>query len=434
MFNYKQYLFILTMLISYSVSSQNRGFYDNNEFKRQRHEINIGTGTSNCLTDLGGNYSVSGVTDTLGNLLPDQIAFLRSIYDTDLKKSRPLINIAYIYHFKNKINFRANLAYARIQADDAESLDLGRRNRALNFKSNILEISAMAEFYLLKPSTGTKFNLKDVQGHKLAPNILSTIGVYFVGGIGGFYFNPKAQNNFSYDGLRNGESENDGEWYSLRSLHTEGQGSTSHEQYIKDNYLDSTGIKIFGQKKNGQAKTYGPVAICFPLGFGIEKAFNSDIGIKIEIGYRFTTTDYLDDVSGFYASRADLAEIQNSLKKGNADLSQNMSGTQSGDTYETMFFAGNRPEISPGVTVNAPNEGSWVTSDDEINMGDTGPYGIMAYNIDQTSYERGFQRGSPKTKDSYVFLNVSFYKKFSSHGKVYKSIHSKEKRKIKASF
>ena len=99
-----------------------------------------------------------------------------------------------------------------------------------------------------------------------------------------------------------------------------------------------------------------------------------------------------------------------------------------------MFFAENRPEISPGVTVDAPNNGTWVTSDDLINMGNTGNYGPLAYNINQTSYERGNIRGNPNSKDSYVFLNVSFYKKFSSHGKVYKSIHSKERRKIKASF
>lgn len=430
MFNYKQYLFVLTILISYSVSSQNRGFYDNNEFKRQRHEINIGIGTSNCLTDLGGNYSVSGV-GVDGKVIPDQIAFLRSIYDTDLNKSRPVFNAAYIYHFKNKINFRANLAFARIQADDAESLDLGRINRNLNFKSNILEISAMAEFYLLKPSTGTKFDLKDVQGHKLAPNILSTIGVYFVGGIGGFYFNPKAQNNFTYNSLKS----EDNTWYALRRLHTEGQGSQSHNEYIQSNFLDTTkGYRGFGQKKNGDPKTYKPIAICFPLGFGIEKAFNSDIGIKIEAGYRFTTTDYLDDVSGFYASRADLAEIQNSLKKGNADLSQNMSGTQSGDSYETIIYAKNRV---PGEIPSHPLHGSpgeWVVSDADLANGIMGNYSHLAYNLDETSYERGYQRGSPKTKDSYVFLNVSFYKKFSSHGKVYKSIHSKEKRKIKASF
>ena len=50
-------------------------------------------------------------------------------------------------------------------------------------KNKYSENSAIVEFYILKPSTGNKFNLKNVKGQKLAPNILSTLGVYFVGGI-----------------------------------------------------------------------------------------------------------------------------------------------------------------------------------------------------------------------------------------------------------
>jgi len=216
-------------------------------------------------------------------------------------------------------------------------------------------------------------------------------------------------------------------------LHTEGQGSSSHEEFLISNNLDTSGVKLFGQKKNGQAKTYGPVAICIPLGFGIEKAFNSDIGIKIEAGYRFTSTDYLDDVSGFYASRDDLADIQNSIG-GDAQLAQTMSGTGSGEIYEIMIFAENRvPNVIPRHPVNGTN-GTWVTSDADVAQGITGPYGPLAYTVNQTSYERGFVRGGAKSKDSYAFLTVSFYKKFSSHGKVYKSIHSKERRRIKASF
>ena len=428
-------IFMVLILVFGPIHSQNRGFYDNNEFKRKRHEFNFGIGTSNCLTDIGGNYSVSGIGEN-NDTLSSQIAFLRSIYDTDLSKSRPVFNAAYIYHFKNKINFRANFAFSNIAADDANSLDLGRKNRNLNFKSNILELSAIVEFYILKPSTGNKFNLKNVKGQKLAPNFLSTLGIYFVGGIGGFYFNPKSKLNLLYnDGFN---FANTSTWTPLRNLHTEGQGSLSHEEFLKAYGLDksvndSTGVKIFGQKKNGDPKTYNPVAICIPLGFGIEKAFNSDIGIKIEAGYRFTSTDYLDDVSGYYASRNDLAEIQNSIG-GDAQLAQTMSGTGSGDIYEIMMFAENRvPNVIPRHPVHGTN-GTWVTSDADVAQGITGPYGPLAYTVNQTSYERGFVRGGAKSKDSYAFLTVSFYKKFSSHGKVYKSIHSKERRRIKASF
>ena len=430
MFFYRLNILLVLCLIFASIHSQNRGFYDNNEFKRKRHEFNFGIGASNCLTDIGGNYSVSGISENY-DTLSSQIAFFRSIYDTDLSKSRPVFNAAYIYHFKNKINFRTNLAFSNVAANDLNSLDLGRKNRNLNFKSNILEFSAIAEFYILKPSTGNKFNLKNVKGQKLAPNILSTLGIYFVGGIGGFYFNPKSKLNLVYnDGFNFADTSN---WVALRNLHTEGQGSSSHEEFLESNYLDTTGVKIFGQKKNGQAKTYAPVAICIPLGFGIEKAFNSDIGIKIEAGYRFTSTDYLDDVSGFYASREDLADIQNSIG-GDAQLAQTMSGTGSGDVYEIMMFAENRlPNVIPRHPVNGTN-GTWVTSDAEVAQGIAGPYGPLAYTVNQTSYERGFVRGGAKSKDSYSFLTVSFYKKFSSHGKVYKSIHSKERRRIKASF
>ena len=46
----------------------------------------------------------------------------------------------------------------------------------------------------------------------------------------------------------------------------------------------------------------------FSSRFWIEKAFNSDLGIKIEAGYRFTMTDYLDDVSGVYADRQTISD------------------------------------------------------------------------------------------------------------------------------
>ncbi|GIR60088.1 MAG: hypothetical protein CM15mP65_26690 [Crocinitomicaceae bacterium] len=40
--------------------------------------------------------------------------------------------------------------------------------------------------------------------------------------------------------------------------------------------------------------------MCIPMGIGIKKAFNGNGGIKLEFGFRFTNTDYLDDVSGNY--------------------------------------------------------------------------------------------------------------------------------------
>jgi hypothetical protein len=43
------------------------------------------------------------------------------------------------------------------------------------------------------------------------------------------------------------------------------------------------------------------MAIAFPLTVGFKYAINSDINVFAELGYRFTNTDYLDDVSTNYA-------------------------------------------------------------------------------------------------------------------------------------
>ena len=86
------------------------------------------------------------------------------------------------------------------------------------------------------------------------------------GGIGGVYFDPSGYDRFIDE---NGRLAGSGVKYKLRPLQTEG-------------------------------KSYNNIAICVPAGFGIKKAFNSQGGIKLEAGYRFTNTDYLDDVSDVY--------------------------------------------------------------------------------------------------------------------------------------
>ena len=53
----------------------------------------------------------------------------RSFYDLDLAKTRYVINAAYLYHWKRKINFRANLALSSVGADDQETTEFFRNNR-----------------------------------------------------------------------------------------------------------------------------------------------------------------------------------------------------------------------------------------------------------------------------------------------------------------
>ena len=139
-----------------------------------------------------------------------------------------------------------------------------------------------------------------------------------------------AKNNFNYPNvLENSGFSPDGNktsYHKLRPLHTEGQG------YIGQSLGDDFNVpgKIF---KAG--KTYKPVAICIPLGIGVQKAFNSDMGIKAELGIRYTFTDYIDDVSGLYYNKSLLAQYNE-----NGNLAATMSGTGSGDAPSSYGILG----------------------------------------------------------------------------------------------
>jgi len=411
-------IFLVLCLVFGSTYSQSKRFYDNSDYKKKRHELNFGIGVSTCQTDVGGSqYSEQELSQKFGGTI------FRSIYDTDLSKSSFVLNAAYVYHFKNRINFRGSLIYSRLSGDDKESEEFYRNNRNLNFRTDIIEFTATTEFYIVKPTTGNKFNLKNIKGQKLAPNALASLGLYIVGGIGGFLYVPKAQNNFFYpDVFENKDFIPDNNrtiYHNLRPLHTEGQG--------RDDVKTGDDFNIAGKEfKSG--KTYNKFAICIPFGIGIQKAFNESMGIKIEGGIRYTFTDYIDDVSGLYYNWGNSEENI---------LNATMSGTNSGGDYENPIVSpGTYRYVSYAQTYDSNGEpiypnipDTYLTIDNNVEYGGTNPW----YR-NRTYTEAGFKRGNPENNDYYAFLNVSFYKKFSSHGKVYKSIHSKERRRIKASF
>ena len=99
--------------------------------------------------------------------------------------------------------------------------------------------------------------------------------IYLMGGVGGFWYNPKA----SYYGT----------WIALQPIGTEGQG-----------YKPGT-------------KKYSRVSVCIPVGVGMKSALNRRFSIGLEIGLRKTFTDYIDDVSTVYYDPAEIAANNPSL-------------------------------------------------------------------------------------------------------------------------
>ncbi len=376
MFQVRYLIFLISLMSVSTVFSQSKGYYNKKLFDRYKHEYNIGIGISSCQTDVGGsNFSSQELTEKFGGKV------FRTIYDTDILSSNFVVNAGYTYRFNEKIRFRGNLIFSRISGDDSKTEELFRNNRNLNFRTDILELSATTEYHIVRANTGSKHNLRNPQGQRIAPKWLYKTGFYLVGGVGGFLYVPKAKNNLSYDqGITSNtnftvagyEFETDNTTYhKLRPLHTEGQGYNGIES--------GDDFNIPGKKFN-EGKTYKKVAVCIPFGFGIQQAFDSYMGIKIEFGIRYTFTDYLDDVSGIYYDKVLLAQQ-------NGTLAATMSGTNSG-----------------------------------ITSGDV------------TYTEPGYKRGNPNNNDYYGFLNVSLYKTFVGNSNWYKSMNIKQKRKIRSSF
>ena len=361
-----------------------QGYYNRYEYRRKRHEITFGAGASSCLTDVGGSdltkqdFEQSDFRNTF-----------RSVYDIDLAKTSFTGNFSYIYNLASKLTFRLNAAISQISGDDAETQEYYRNNRRLNFNTFLGEIALMSEFIIINERTGNRYNLKTPAGKYLGVKNPLGIGLYVFGGIGAVYYNPVGR-DFFID--KNADVVGLGYKYNLRNLKTEGQGMPGDTMFAPNT-------------------TYGPVAMCIPMGIGIKKAFNGNGGIKLEFGFRFTNTDYLDDVSGSYYDWAANGGSQEQII---------MSGTRSGQEWRYFGMAEGTP-------------GNWTYPTGANPRPDIGTGGNV-YEIQYTHTEPGMQRGDPDNDDSYMFLTLSAYKKFNNAAKSYRTINMHQKRKIKASF
>ena len=78
----KNILLAIIILFPVVVLSQLTGYYDKYDYRRKRHEINIGAGATSCLTDLGGtDMTIIEINQKKST------KYLKSLYDIDLAKT-----------------------------------------------------------------------------------------------------------------------------------------------------------------------------------------------------------------------------------------------------------------------------------------------------------------------------------------------------------
>lgn len=212
-------------------------------WKYFRHEMRLGIGASNFLGELGG-------ANTIGT---------NGVKDLEFSLTRPTGVFVYTYKVNPYVKLRTHLLYGRLKGDDRLTNEPYRNNRNLSFRSPLVESGLMVELYPFKEKTQHMYRMRGAKGSNF-----KLMSPYIFTGIGAFWFNPKALYPL------------DGKYYALHNLNTEGQGLP-----------------------NGPAD-YKRIALCLPLGIGINYALNKHISIGFEFSGRMTFTDYIDDVSGVY--------------------------------------------------------------------------------------------------------------------------------------
>jgi len=246
-------LFILS-IFSFDAEAQS--------WKRYRHEVFGGAGGTNFLGELGGGQSEA-----------------RDLFlDFDAQSTRFAFMGGYRYKLNEITSVRGSLAYAQLYGSDRFSGDPHRRSRNLTFRSPVIELAATGELYFIREKTSNRYRVRGIRGA-----LGSGISAYINAGLGIFYFNPRGQffGNATYPG--------DEKWYGLRKIGTEGQGLP------------------------GERKKYSPVSVCIPIGIAAKYSFNRNISITLEYSFRYTFTDYKDDVSTDYYDPVAIADANGGL-------------------------------------------------------------------------------------------------------------------------
>jgi len=221
--------------------------------------------------------------------------------NTRAKLNRPKLaaGIFFRKNFGNYIAMRVSGNYAQLGYSDIYNTHneyMHRRN--LSFNTNVWELGLQGDFNFYRFMPGE-------------PEFRFTPYVTF--GISAFNYDPYAYLN--------------GEKYFLRTLGTEGQA------------IDSL-----------HRKPYSSMAVAFPFGVGIKYSINERINLGFEVVYRFTNTDYLDDVSTTY--------VDPSLFPPNPDGSLSTAYLLSDRSYET----GERIGIKGRERGNSQNKDNFVTA------------------------------------------------------------------------
>ncbi|MCC7030500.1 MAG: hypothetical protein IT257_09350 [Chitinophagaceae bacterium] len=158
--------------------------------------------------------------------------------------------LTYKYFMHPNVGLRFGATYASLYGADSTSESPAIKNRNLNFQTNLFEVNGGLEINMLPV---------DFDEFKFSP--------YLFAGLAIFYYNP----------------------YTI--------GPTDEKIYLRPLSTEGQGLRQYPDRK-----IYSLVNVGIPLGAGLKVMIGNTVLISTEIGFRYTATDYLDDVSKSYVN------------------------------------------------------------------------------------------------------------------------------------
>ncbi|GAL82841.1 hypothetical protein MYP_67 [Sporocytophaga myxococcoides] len=207
-----------------------------------------------------------------------------------LSTIRPGLSFGFNKRIYPRLSYEFDFLWFRLLGDDFlasdKKLESADYLRNLHFRNDIKELSFTLRYDLL-PNT---------DHYRKRP----IYNAYVLLGGGVFYHNPKAKNDRDH-------------WVSLRKLQTEG-------------------------------KSYSNIQFSVPAGFGFRYKLAIQWDLELEFTYRYTSTDYLDDVSRNYINPDQLKSDQSrQMSNRSASLFGSYNGAKRdidfiNNTLEEQFF------------------------------------------------------------------------------------------------
>lgn len=261
---------ILVVIISFLAVFSQDAYSQINRNKIKKNNKNIANFRGNKNTFKRNVYNAIGISLNSFNYYGDLSPSAKRV-STDLSFTRPAVGGSFVHRFGPRYQLVASFMLGGIKGSDNKSADPNDRDAAfryvrnLSFRNRIQELSVVGQVDLFENQATY------ISRVRWTP--------YVYAGVAVFHHNPQAQ--VPETDLLGNAFSNAGEWVDLKPLKTEGAD-------------------------------YKLIQAAIPFGIGARFRINELMDIAGEFGFRYTFTDYLDDVSGNYV---DLTTLDGELAR-----------------------------------------------------------------------------------------------------------------------